>query len=52
MTAFEVIDSKLSPVSPSAQIDGFIQKPIGIEELTNKILSIMRQSKKEEDRRS
>ncbi len=45
MTAFEVIDSKLSPMS-SAQIDGFIQKPIGIEELTNKILSIMGESRK------
>jgi len=25
----------------SAQIDGFIQKPIGIEELNNKVLNIM-----------
>jgi YesN/AraC family two-component response regulator len=41
MTAYEIKDAKFSKVSPSVQIDGFIQKPISITDLTNKILDII-----------
>jgi DNA-binding NtrC family response regulator len=41
MTAFEIRDNEFSKVFPSTQVDGFVQKPIGIRELTNKILSII-----------
>ena len=41
MTAFEIRDNEFSKVFPSTQVDGFVQKPIGIGELTNKILSII-----------
>jgi len=46
MTAFEIRDNEFSKVFPSIQVDGFVQKPIGIRELTNKILSVIRESKK------
>jgi DNA-binding NtrC family response regulator len=45
MTAFEIRDSVFSKVFPSTQVDGFVQKPIGIKELTGKILSIISESK-------
>ncbi len=42
MTAFEIYDSDSSKVLfPSMHVDHFIQKPIGIDDLTNKILSII-----------
>ena len=41
MTAYEIKDNKFSKVSPSIHLDGFIQKPISITELTNKILDII-----------
>jgi two-component system, cell cycle response regulator CpdR len=41
MTAYEIKDDKFSKVSPSVQVDGFIQKPISITDLTNKILDII-----------
>ena len=37
MTAFEIKDSEFSTVFPSTQVDGFVQKPVGIKELTGKI---------------
>src|SRR5215208_7952945 len=46
MTAFEIRDSEFSTVFPSTHVDGFVQKPIGIKELTSKILSIIGESKK------
>jgi DNA-binding NtrC family response regulator len=46
MTAFEIRDNEFSKVFPSTSIDGFVQKPIGIRELTNKILSIIGESKR------
>jgi two-component system response regulator YesN len=49
MTAFEIKDNEFSKVFPSTQVDGFVQKPIGIRELTNKILSVMRESKRKRD---
>jgi DNA-binding NtrC family response regulator len=45
MTAFEIRDNEFSKVFPSTSIDGFVQKPIGIRELPNKILSIIGESK-------
>jgi DNA-binding NtrC family response regulator len=45
MTAFEIRDNEFSKVFPSTQVDGFIQKPVRIRELTDKILSVIGQSK-------
>ncbi len=49
MTAFEVRDSEFSKVFPSTQVDGFVQKPIGIKELTDKILSLVGETKRRTD---
>jgi YesN/AraC family two-component response regulator len=48
MTAFEIRDNEFSKVFPSTQVDGFIQKPVRIRELTDKILSVIGQSKGKE----
>jgi DNA-binding NtrC family response regulator len=45
MTAFEIRDNEFSKVFPSTQVDGFVQKPIGIKELTDKILSLIGDTK-------
>jgi DNA-binding NtrC family response regulator len=50
MTAFEVRDSEFSKGFPSTQVDGFVQKPIGINDLTNKILSIIGDTKRTPDK--
>jgi YesN/AraC family two-component response regulator len=50
MTAFEVRDSEFSKVFPSTQVDGFVQKPIGIKELTDKILSLVGETKRRVDK--
>jgi DNA-binding NtrC family response regulator len=47
MTSFEIRDSEFSKVFPSTRVDGFVQKPIGIRELTNKILNITGVSEEE-----
>ena len=41
MTSFEIRDREFSTVFPSTHVDGFVQKPIGIKDLTNKILSLI-----------
>ena len=46
MTSFEIRDSEFSKVFPSTHVDGFVQKPIGIRDLTNKILSIIGETKR------
>jgi DNA-binding NtrC family response regulator len=46
MTAFEIRDNEFSKVFPSTHVDGFVQKPIGIGDLTNKILSIIGETKR------
>jgi DNA-binding NtrC family response regulator len=46
MTAFEIRDNEFSKVFPSTSVDGFVQKPIGIRDLTNKVLSIIGESKR------
>jgi YesN/AraC family two-component response regulator len=45
MTAFEIRDEEFSKVFPSSRVDGFLQKPIGIKELTDKILSLIGDTK-------
>jgi YesN/AraC family two-component response regulator len=49
MTAFEIRDNEFSKVFPSTQVDGFVQKPIGIKELTDKILSLVGEMKRRTD---
>jgi DNA-binding NtrC family response regulator len=49
MTAFEIKDSEFSMMFPSSQIDGFVQKPVGIKDLSNKILSLVGGSKRRID---
>jgi DNA-binding NtrC family response regulator len=46
MTAFEIRENEFSKVFPSTQVDGFVQKPVGIRMLNNKILSIIGESKR------
>jgi DNA-binding NtrC family response regulator len=46
MTSFEINDNEFSKVFPSTQVDGFVQKPISIEDLTNKILDTIGQTKR------
>jgi DNA-binding NtrC family response regulator len=45
MTAFEIRDNEFSKVFPSTHFDGFVQKPIGIKDLTDKILSLIGDTK-------
>ena len=48
LSGSEMIENEFSKVSPSASVvDGFVQKPIGIRELTNKILNITGVSEEE-----
>jgi DNA-binding NtrC family response regulator len=49
ITAFEIKDSEFSTIFPPSQIDGFVQKPVGIRDLTNKILSLVGGSKRRID---
>jgi DNA-binding NtrC family response regulator len=49
MTSFEIRDNEFSKVFPSTHVDGFVQKPIGIRDLTNKILSIIGETKRRTD---
>jgi DNA-binding NtrC family response regulator len=46
MTSFEINDNEFSKVFPSTQVDGFVQKPVGIKNLTNKILDTIGESKR------
>ncbi len=46
MTSFEIKDNEFSKVFPSTQVDGFVQKPVGIKNLTNKILDIIGETKR------
>jgi DNA-binding NtrC family response regulator len=49
MTSFEIKDNEFSKVFPSTHVDGFVQKPIQIKDLTNKILSIIGETKRRLD---
>ncbi len=46
MTSFEIKDNEFSKVFPSTQVDGFIQKPVHIKDLTNKILDTIGETKR------
>ena len=46
MTSFEINDNEFSKVFPSTQVDGFVQKPVGIKNLTNKILETIGETKR------
>ena len=46
MTGFEIRDNEFSKVFPSTQVDGFVQKPFQMKDLTNKILDIIGESKR------
>jgi len=41
LTGFGIRDNEFSEVAPSTNVDGFLQKPIRIQDLTNKILSLI-----------
>ncbi len=45
MTSFEIKDNEFSKVFPSLHVDGFVQKPIGMNDLTDKLLSIISETK-------
>ena len=45
MTSFEIKDNEFSKVFPSTHVDGFVQKPVSVKDLTNKILSIIGETK-------
>ncbi len=46
LTGSDVIDNTASDMSPSTTgIDGFVQKPIGITKLTDKILGLLDETK-------
>ena len=49
MTSFDIRDNEFAKVFPSMHVDGFVQKPIGISDLTNNILSIIRETKRRLD---
>jgi YesN/AraC family two-component response regulator len=49
MTSFEIRDNEFSKVFPSTHVDGFVQKPISIKDLTNKILSLIDKTKRRLD---
>ena len=49
MTAFEIRDSEFSKVFPSTHVDGFVQKPIGIKDLTKKILSVISETRRRKE---
>lgn len=46
MTDFEIRDNEFSKIFPSTKVDGFVQKPIGIKDLTDKILRLIGDTKK------
>jgi DNA-binding NtrC family response regulator len=49
MTAFEIRDSEFSKVFPSTHVDGFVQKPIGIKDLTKKIMSVISETRRRKE---
>jgi DNA-binding NtrC family response regulator len=49
MTSFEIKDNEFSKVFPSTQVDGFVQKSIGMNDLANKISGIIGETKRRID---
>ncbi len=48
LTALGIRDNEVSDVSYSTNVDGFIQKPVGNKELTDKILSLIGENRQYE----
>jgi YesN/AraC family two-component response regulator len=46
MTSFEIKDNEFSKLFPSTQVDGFVQKPVHLEALTDKILETIGETKR------
>ena len=46
MTTFEIKDNEFSKVLPSTQVDGFVQKPISIADLTSKIRDLIGENRR------
>ena len=46
MTSFEIKDNEFSKVFPSTQVDGFVQKPFRIKDLTDNILDIIGETRR------
>ncbi len=46
MTSFEIKDNEFSKMFASTQVDGFVQKPVTIKNLTNQILDIIGETKR------
>ncbi len=46
MTSFEIKDNEFSKVFPSTQVDGFVQKPVHMKDLTDKILDTIGETKR------
>ena len=46
MTTFEIKDNEFSKVFPSTQVDGFVQKPISIADLTSKIRDLIGENRR------
>jgi hypothetical protein len=49
MTAFEIKDNEFSKVFPSASVNGFVQMPISIKDLTGKILKPYRRNQEKDE---
>jgi DNA-binding NtrC family response regulator len=49
MTSFEIRDNEFSKVFPSLHVDGFAQKPVTIKDLTDKILSLIGETKRRKE---
>jgi two-component system, response regulator YesN len=45
LTGFEIRDTEFSKVFPSISVDGFVQKPISIRKLTDKIWGLIGETK-------
>ena len=45
LTGFGISDIEFSKTFPPTQVDGFVQKPVGIRKLTDKILSLLGENK-------
>ena len=45
LTGFGIRDIEFSKTFPPTQVDGFVQKPVGIRKLTDKILSLLGENK-------
>ena len=45
LTGFAIRDIEFSKTFPPTQVDGFVQKPVGVRKLTDKILGLIGENK-------